>query len=159
MSRYEGLNLPDLLELLEPVVYPDSVSLWPATAGWFVLLIWLLGLIVIGVVRWRRRWLANAYRRAARAEIAALRSADESAEMRAAAIASIVKRTALAAYPRSEVAHLAGSDWETFLERSCRRDPQVVAAAPLLARAAYLPDPDPDAIAEPALRWIEKHRV
>jgi hypothetical protein len=159
MSRYQGRNLPDLLELLEPVVYPDPVSLMPATVGWPVLLIWLLGMLVVGLVHWRRRWLANAYRRVARAEIAQLRVSAGDAQQVAAGIAGIVKRAALVAYPRSEVAHLAGSDWQRFLENSCQRDPQIVAAAALLAKAAYLPDPDPDAIAAPALRWIDKHRV
>lgn len=159
MSRYEGLNLPDLLDLLEPIVYSEPVSLLPQTIGWVVLLLWLLGMSVIGLVSWRRRWRANAYRRQASAEIVAVREADHSADIAAAAIASIVKRAALAAFPREEVAHLAGSDWQAFLERSCQQDPIVVAGAPLLARAAYLRDPDPEAIAEPALRWIEKHRV
>ncbi len=159
MSRYEGRNLPDLLELLEPIVYGDPASLWPQTIGWLVMLFWLLGVIAIAGLHWRRHWLANAYRRQASAEIASIRGADGTPEATAAAIATIVKRTALAAYPRSQVAHLAGTQWQDFLAHSCGDDPQVVAAAPLLARAAYLKDPDPDALVEPALRWIEKHRV
>jgi hypothetical protein len=156
VSEYQGLNLPELLELLEPIVLPEPVSLLPQTPGWWVLAGWLLTLALIAIWQRRRRWQANRYRRQAQAEIDALLS---DCAPTSAAIAAVVKRTALAVYPRSQVASLTGSEWAAFLEHSCDGDPEVAASAQQLALAAYRPDIDPDSIVESARRWIECHRV
>ena len=65
-----GLNLIELLDLLQVPPEPEPVSLFPATVGW----IWSgLALAVLcgwAIYRWRARYRANAYRRAALAELA-----------------------------------------------------------------------------------------
>lgn len=155
MSEYAGLNLPQLLELLEPVVLPAPVPWWPVTPGWWVLGGWFFTLALLGAWRLRQRWLANGYRRAALAEIEALRLAGGSA----AAIATVVKRTALVAFGRDVVAGLAGEEWSQFLLQTAAGDPLVARAAVPLAAAAYRPDADPAPLLEPARRWIMVHRV
>ena len=105
------LDLIELLERLSPVPEPAVVSLWPQTEAWFWVA--LVGLVVAaGLVRrfWLRRH-ANAYRRAALEEI---RLAGESP----AALAEILRRTALAAFPRADVAGLFGEEWLAFLDRT-----------------------------------------
>ena len=159
MSEYQGLNLPQLLDLLEPIVLPEPVSLLPQTPGWWVLAGWLLSLAVIAIWRWRVRWQANGYRRQAQTEIDKLLTETDAPAATSAGIAQVVKRTALAAYPREQVASLTGVDWAVFLEQSADGDPKVAAGAAQLAVAAYRADIVPEQIIEPARRWIERHRV
>ena len=104
------MGLLGLLERLEPVPEPAEIALWPQTTAW----LWL-GLILSGLLIWSghqilRHRRANAYRRAALREIAAAESS--------AGVAEIVRRTALTAYPRADVAGLYGEEWLAFLDRT-----------------------------------------
>lgn len=147
-----GKNLVELIDLLEPAPEPAQVSMMPATSGW----IWL-GFLLLAVVSLLVRWLlarrrANAYRRAALDELS-------SAGFDTVAIAAIVRRTALAAYPRDRVAHLHGEAWLSFLDESyggrgfSNGSGRAIASAPYAAT-------DPDAgLADIAREWIRRHRV
>ena len=74
-------------------------------------------------------------------------------------IALLLKRTALAVYPRAQVAHLYGADWARFLCKSTNDDSRVKKAAPDLAAAAYRNDVEGAALIKPAKRWIKVHRA
>ena len=74
-------------------------------------------------------------------------------------VALLIKRTALSAYPRSEVAHLHGSEWAAFLRQSAGNDQVVGNAAADLASAAYRANTDGRNLIDPARRWIKVHRV
>jgi Ca-activated chloride channel family protein len=160
MNDYEGLNLPDLLALMHEIVLPDAISRVPEGAGWWILFTWLLACSVIFARHLLLRRKANAYRRDA---IVLLRhiasdnslSASETAEQ----IAILVKRTALAAYPRETVASLYGADWAQFLRETASNDPVVSNAADELAQAAYRGDTDGKDLVTPARRWIRVHRA
>lgn len=145
------LNLVELLDLLEPAPEPVPVSLWPQTAGW----IWL-GLILAALAIWIgrhlvRRYRANAYRRAALAEL-------DSASDQPAALAEIVRRTALAAYPRSEVAGLHGESWLSFLDERYGGTGFRQGAGRILASAAYAPTDPAVGLAPLVATWIRRHR-
>src|SRR5262249_18387982 len=100
---------------------PTPVSLWPQTwASRIAIVVLVVGLVA--VTWWLiRRWHINRYRRAALAELdqleGALGAGWEPAEL-CAALASLVRRTALAAFPRETVAGLAGPAWLAFLDRT-----------------------------------------
>ncbi|HEX2888434.1 DUF4381 domain-containing protein, partial [Vineibacter terrae] len=102
----------DPLAGLADIPLPPAVSLWPQTwLSRIVIAVLAIGLVV--AVWWlARRWWANRYRRAALAELDAL------AEPTAGALALLVRRTALSAFPRADVAALSGSDWLAFLDRT-----------------------------------------
>ena len=145
------LTLVDLLDLLEPVPEPPQVSLWPQTMGW----IWL-GLAVIFVAAWfGRRWLiahqANAYRRAALQAIVA-------AQDDPAGLAAIVRRTALAGYPRAEVAGLYGADWLDFLDKAYGGTGFREGPGRLLAVAPYASAGSVPGLAPLAALWVRRHR-
>ena len=160
MNSYQGLNLPALLELMHDLVRPEPVAWLPQTAGWWVLLAWLLALGLVLARHWRARRQANRYRREALAALTAIAAAaDRDPAVAAAQIAALLKRTALAAFPRRQVAPLFRADWAAFLCRSAGQDPQVRAAASRLAQAAYRGDLDGRALIAPARRWIEVHRA
>lgn len=96
------------LDNLRDIVEPPPVSWWPPAPGWWML--FAIFASVASVVIWRRwqTWRANAYRRAALAE---LRSTAD-----ARAIAEILKRVALVANPRTEIASKTGPAWLSWLE-------------------------------------------
>jgi len=160
MNRFDGLSLPQLLDLLHEIVLPDPVALWPQTQGWWTALGWLLAVTAIGVSQWvafRRR---NRYRREAEAELTTIAARADSAPSDAAAqIAALLKRTALVAFPRKRIASLYGRDWADFLRESANNDPLVDESADRIAGASWRPDADARALVEPARRWIRKHRV
>lgn len=160
MSRYEGLDLPQLLQLMHPLVDPAVVPMLPATPGWWIVLAWIFAVALLTVLHFRRRHRRNRYRREALRELDAIdREQALSKEQSAQLIAAVLKRAALAAYPRDEVAALATQEWAAFLSRSTNDDRKVAAAAPMLAASAYSPDADGRALIAPARRWIRLHRA
>jgi hypothetical protein len=136
---------PSDLSNLRDIVVPPDVSFWPPAPGWWVVgavCAGAAGFVIAAVVR---RWQRNAYRREA---LHAL----ETAEGRH--ISAILKRTALAAFPREQVASLSGPAWLAFLDRT---GGTTFAGSALLA-LAYGGTGDRDAVIVQARRWIERHR-
>jgi hypothetical protein len=147
----DGLNLIELLDLLEPVPEPPAPALWPQTAGW----VWL-GLALAALALWVGRRLlarrrANAYRCAALDAIAA--AGDDPA-----ALAAILRRAALAAYPRRAVAGLAGDDWLAFLDRAYGGAGFREGPGRALIRAPYAPGAAAPGLAALAAEWTRRHR-
>lgn len=99
--------------VLEPVA-----PWWPLAPGWYL----LAGLIILlagwGLWRMRRRRRVRRYRVEALAELHALRRDPGDPRETVAAILVLLKRTALGAYPRIDVAGLNGAAWWRFLDQS-----------------------------------------
>jgi predicted negative regulator of RcsB-dependent stress response len=160
VRQYDGLNLPQLLDLMHGLAMPESVSWLPATPGWWIALGWLLAVAFIAAWQFARHRRRNSYRRDALAELDAITAEKQIDPAESAQrIAAVLKRTALVAYPRADVAALYGADWARFLTQSADNDARIAAAADSLAAAAYRPDADPDVLSEPARRWIRRHRA
>ena len=144
-------NDPTSLDRLHDIALPPAVAWWPAP-GWYVL--FTLALVAAAWMAFRawKRWQSNAYRREAARELASLESS--------AAIAELLRRTALAIAPRSVIAEKTGAAWLDWL-------------------AAHFPEPMPDtvrtqlttgvygrpaaseelsALRDYATRWITNHR-
>jgi len=159
-EKYEGLNLPQLLDLMHGIVVPEPVPWTPQTDGWWVLLAWFVAVVLLCAIKYVDHRRRNRYRRQALAElgrIEALTDADPAGS--AAAVAMLVKRTALAVWPRDRVAALYGAQWADFLAESARHDRRVAEGASLIARAAYDPNADAAELITPARRWIKVHRA
>lgn len=146
------LNLVELLQRLEPIPEPAAVSLWPQTAAWG----WIGFLLLLLAAWWLRRRLqqrrANAYRRAALAEIAA-------SDRDPVKIAAILRRTALAAFPRAQVAGLHGEDWLQFLDRSYGGEDFCNGPGRVLASIPYSKKLDALDLEPLAVEWIKRHRA
>ena len=107
------------LAALHDIVVPAPVAWWPPAPGWYG-----VGALVLVLAGWRvwriyRRWRGNAYRRDALREVVALRAALGQAETRAAALAdlaALLRRVAMHATPRVQVATLSGDAWLSFLD-------------------------------------------
>ena len=130
---------------LHDIVAPTSPPLWPPAEGFWAL---LLLLAVILVSAWRQRRLAqrrNAYRKAG---LSLLKQADSVHD-----VSVTLKRVALAAWPREQVASLYGREWVEFLNSHCRGsrfdehswdNPETTADKVLQKKAAH---------------WIRRHRL
>ncbi len=144
-------NLVDLIDSLVEPPLPEPIPLTPETAGWWVLGALLLTVLAYGAWRFWLDWRANAYRRAA------LKALDAAGD-EPAAVAAVLRRAALAAYPRVDVASRTGEAWVGFLqEKGTFPD----AAGPALIHAPYAAAPRADAsrvLRNAAKRWIQTHR-
>ncbi|UVC11867.1 DUF4381 domain-containing protein [Rhizobium sp. TH2] len=152
------------LKSLNDIVVPPPISYIPQTWGWAALAVIFAMLLALGLWRWIRRWQANRYRREALAELETL---SEHGMMQNGParfdqeLAELLKRTALAAWPREEVAKLSGSDWAAFLKRHGTGGDVL---AGLVDEREYRTDIAPTTderarLVEAARRWIEDHHV
>lgn len=154
-------NLHDILE-------PPPVPWWPPAPGWYAVA--ALALIVASVLTWRgwRRWRANRYRRLALLELAQLqeRAEDTGREAALRTLPALVKRTALAAFPRQEVAPLSGEAWLRFLSRTGETEAFTRGAGRLLEAVAYEPSAtttlqteEISALFQAVRLWIRHHKI
>ena len=145
---------------LKELALPEPVSWFPATAGWLVVGAVLLAILGV-LVWWRwRAWQRERYRREALARIDAMRGSAEGL----APLPLVLRATALAAFPRTEVAGLRGGAWVAWLnENGGRFDP---ADAENLDRLPYDPRAASDLAPDDAVRlvdasraWVKGHRA
>ena len=145
---------PTSLDLLEDIVVPDPVSWWPLAPAWWVLIAIVVLASACGGWFAYRRWKANAYRRAALRELEALGDG-------ATGIPALMKRVALAVWPRSEIAGLSGERWIAFL-RDTSPDGFDEESAEALLEAGYrggdLDAGQRSSLVRSAKRWIATHR-
>ena len=159
MTRFDGLQLSQLMDLMHDLVRPEPIAWTPQTIGWAVVGVWLLCVIVIVIGYSIRRYRRNRYRRAALAELDNLQTTDLAPDRAAVAVATLLKRTALVAYDRSEVASLSGDDWAAFLCRTSANDPVVTEYATAISAAAYDRRANGAELIAPARRWVKVHRA
>ncbi len=134
------------LSALRGYHWPEPVSWWPPAPGWWVLAVLLMALTALLIWRiQKRRWRLDAAR-AALAELAALQTAYEASPDGAAfarGISQLLRRFALARFPRREVAGLAGKEWLDFLDAHggngafCEGPGRALIEAPYRARAMF----------------------
>jgi hypothetical protein len=159
---------PGLLAGLHDVVAPPPVSWAPQTVGWAVVAAALVVLLAwLGWQAWKKA-KANRYRKVALAEIdrveGALRDDPSSGRAALGAVNAILKRTALTAWPRPEVASLAGEEWLEFLDATVEGRDFRGGPGRALADQVYAPGGLPTAEDErqaflaAVRRWIRSHR-
>ena len=144
---------PASLDRLHDVVVPPPVPWWPPTTGWTIVLI-ALGFAVLSLlVKAFIRWQADLYRREALALL-------EDPATTPAEWSGLLKRTALAVWPREEVAHLTGREWLVFLDRTAGTTVFSDGAGKTLESIAFDPGSCENAGDLKALvrEWILRHR-
>jgi len=138
---------------------PASIGLWPQTIAARVVCIAILIAVVVMVGRWLYMWHVNRYRRAALADLD--RILKGSSAVIVSQLALLVRRTALAVFPRQKVAELSGEAWLAFLDRSYGGHEFSAGAGRALSRGPYEPPHEDAAAGLPDLvrRWIRMHHV
>ena len=157
------------LEKLHEIILPDPVSWMPQTIGWYA----VFGLFLVLAGWWAcgrlRRFRKNRYRRLALAELAVIERGLRQPEKRARSLAEIpllLKRTALAAFPRTEVAGLSGEKWLAFLDKTLGEKDFTPKEGRLLSELAYaptarileLPDDAVGKLIQLIRQWIQTHK-
>ncbi|UCC99545.1 MAG: DUF4381 domain-containing protein [Phycisphaerales bacterium] len=125
---------------IREIVLPDPVSYAPQTVGWWI----LLGVVGLLLAWWVYRryiqWCGNRYRRQALMELTMIEEqlSRESEPFSAmAAVSALVKRTAIEAFGRSNVAELSGHLWLEFLDQTGSTHEFTQGAGRLLPEFAY----------------------
>ncbi len=136
---------PYSLNNLRDIVIPDPPPLWPFATG-----LWIaIGIVAltIGLIIWRLMIIRrrNAYRRAG---LQLLHTATSTRD-----VSVIMKRVALAAFPRERVASLYGDDWTEFLQETC---PSLSFTAAVAGEDSASPSIESITLAK---TWIQRHRV
>jgi Domain of unknown function (DUF4381) len=151
---------------MHDVVDPQPVSMLPETIGW-----WLLLVLILGVGAWWgwqtwRRYEAQAYRRAALAELEWLAPAVRHRDPAALGeLAALLKRVALHLRPRTEVAALTGEPWLRWLDSRYAGSGFSAGPGRLLLELPYrppavfeeLPAPELAKLLELVHGWMETH--
>jgi hypothetical protein len=133
------------LDTLHDIVLPPVPALWPPGDGFWVALLLAVVIIAAGW-RWGRAWQRRrAYRVAGLALLGQARTVYD--------VSVVLKRVALATWPREQVAPLQGADWVRFLNAACRR---CHFAEDALSRPESAPE---QMLLDNAARWIRGHVV
>src|SRR5262245_53317744 len=131
---------PTSLNRLHDIVAPSPVPWWPPAPGWYWVLGFLLIVLLVLILALFLRWQRNRYRREAleiwKAEFGQLSDPNSRAPS-IVRLTELLKRTALSAFPRDEVAGLTGAAWFSFLDRTAANSSFSAGNGKLLEGAAY----------------------
>lgn len=141
------------LDNLHDIMVVDPVSLWwPLAPGWWVILGVIALIMLTGFWRYMRNRHRNAYRRYALKELNNFNSPS--------ALPVLLKRVALVAYPREQVASLSGQEWIDFLNHEVPNCFTSDCAA-LLFQVNYLPGDqtalETESLISAVRRWVLEH--
>lgn len=152
---------------LRDIAMPDAVGFWPPAPFACFLLVLIGCSLVLLILRWLARRRSEAYRREGLALAARIEEKFRNQESTAAgleALGSLLKRVALAAFPRRQVAALSGEAWLRFLESTCPECSFTTGPGRLLADAAYdrskaaeIRTEDGRQLLAQARNWIRNH--
>ncbi|QJE98832.1 DUF4381 domain-containing protein [Luteolibacter luteus] len=141
---------PTSLDRLHDLVVPPPAPWWPLAPGWWILLGFIAALVLGWLLKSFIRWQKNRYRREALAMLQ---------DTPVAGLSALVKRVALSAWPREEVADLTGPAWLRFLDRTGGMNLFVAGAGKPLENVAFDPaaKSDDKALRRAVKEWIVKH--
>ena len=151
---------------LVDIPLPHGVSLWPQTWESRVVIAALLVAAAVALWQFVHHRRANRYRREALAELDRIThtpAANLSSSELAMQLSLLVRRTALAAFPREQVAPLAGSAWLAFLDRTGSETEFSNGVGRWLVRAPYSrmqpDDGQRSLLIDLTRRWIRGHHA
>lgn len=160
------------LDGLHDIVVPEAVNWMPQTAGWYLVGVVILMILARGLFAIYRRHQANRYRRLALDRLATIESrvatADPATRGRALGdIPVLLKRTALSAGSRRDLASLTGDAWLQYLDDAYGGTGFREGPGRLLPTLAYasaearrdLPNAEVSGLIELTRTWIRRHRA
>ncbi len=109
------------LSQLHDIHMPEAIGWWPLAPGWYLL---VTGLVLTGALitfLFRRYYMNGRAKRKALRTLEAIQQQylqDNNSQLCSAAISELLKRVALAYYPRTRVASLQGDAWMVFLNET-----------------------------------------
>lgn len=152
----------DPLAQLRDIHLPATLDTYFIAPGW-----WLLATLILVSLAGTGYWLYGRWRRERyrKAGIRALKKTltdfqySQRSERYLSDFTSILKRVALARYPRESVASLTGEAWVNFLDRSYGGQEFSMGAGQVLIDGPYQPHQqvDAEALYQLGIRWIRLH--
>src|SRR5262249_5171310 len=115
---------------------PAEVSLWPQTWESWIVIALLVAALIAATIWFVKRRHASRYRRAALAELDRVMQAPRP---NVGALELLLRRTALAEFPRDIIAPLSGPAWLAFLDKTYGGQEFSQGAGRALALAPYAP--------------------
>lgn len=156
-----NMNDNTSLQNLNDIVMPGPVPWWPPAPAWYVVAALIIGALLVLTVVLLRRWQRNRYRRQALQELSAIRAGAAGALH---LLPALLKRTALAVWPRESVAALSGAGWHGFLDDSANMNRFCSGAGQLLDQLAYETGPattlaaaEQSRLLDAAEHWLRHH--
>ena len=148
---------------LRDIHQPNMIETWPPAPGWWLLATLALAALMTLIARAFRHWAANRYRREAIEELNTLLTewrSHQDDQIYLASLQKLLKRVALTAFPRSEVASLTGEAWLRFLDLSSNSRDFSVGEIELLIDGNYRPNliVNVESMQAFALQWIKQHQ-
>lgn len=154
---------PASLQNLNDIVVPGPPPWWPPAPGWYVLAAVVAVGIALLLLRWVKHRRRNRYRYLALKQLASIRQ-DGSVDA-LQHIPALLKRAALTAWPRQQVASLSGPDWHRFLDASAGTERFSSGAGAALDWLAYTGSasetpagPERAQILDAAEYWLKHHQ-
>ncbi len=154
-----------VLHGINEVVLPESVSWYPQTVGWTILLGLVLLFLLFKALVQLLRWYRNRYRTEGLKRLQRLSVASDRIEA-VRGVPIVLKAVALQAYPRSEIARLSGSAWIEFLNSVTERVSFNPAQAKFLQRVSYqvlsyndIDDASFEELIEQSIYWVKHHKA
>jgi Domain of unknown function (DUF4381) len=140
------------------VVSPPAVDWLPQTPGWYLVGALILFWLARAGWRWLKHWYRNRYRGEAARKLAEVRVSDDIV----AEVNRLLKLTALAAFPRPQVAALSGESWTEFLNAQCEQPVFNPEQCQLLALGVYqqqvIAPASGEHLLQSSLAWVNQHR-
>ncbi len=152
----------DPLAALRDIHVPAPPGWFPPAPGWWLAALAALALSALAARRVPAWWRTARARRAALAELSALRRrwrGGEPPQAVAAQVSVLLRRTALSRDRRAEVAGLAGERWLAYLDRTGGGGAFAGGAGRCLADAPYggSGPVDPGPLLDLAARWVRRN--
>lgn len=152
--------LKDLVEALPP----EAISWWPQTLGWQLVYLIVFITLIRKTIEKIKIYKRNAYRREALLWLDGLPTYDQAKPQEIyRKLPTLIRKTAIAAFSREQVAQLSGNDWETWLDEQCPASCFSKNCPNLLHQLAYAPritigSEKMLVLIQQIKQWIELHR-
>lgn len=126
----------DLLSQLKDIHLPDKVSVWPLTIGWYLLFIIFIALVGLMIFLWYKNIKKHHLKKIVLQRLNELQECTPNHAI-AEELSMLLRRSALATFPRKQVASLHGEDWLNFLDKTADTDEFTKGAGRLLIVFPY----------------------
>lgn len=156
------MNPADPLAQLRDIHLPEAVSWWPPAPGWWVVSLIALAAVVTGILYTKKRYLQNRYRKAALRELENIfKNGKDQQQAQLEEMSILLRRTAIQAYGRENIAPLFGDKWLDFLDNSGKTDQFSNGPAKVLGYGLYqtTAEADLNQVMRIIQSWIKEHRI
>lgn len=150
---------PDLLKQLRDIHYPPPIPVWPLAMGWYI----LFGLLIVVAILVAYLWIQQIKKQLLKKIV--LKRLDELEEQQhvqqdvAEELSMLLRRAALAKYPRHVVAGLYGEEWLNFLNKTAMTTEFTEGVGKLLIVSPYRGKAQalPESLFHLIKNWVKKN--